>query len=502
MFSREKEGKMETHVNILTEEEKEKRKQAIEARREEERKAGAEKSKVLLIPTLIFAAITTLFLYDNFSGITMPLFAVGAVAYIRYIYGKLRPDGEVKKGYIFYIIGMVLLAIADTYTARGGLIFYNNVLMFVLIVGLILYMFVDEEGWTITKYLASGIEAVFGGIGCIADMISDNAAAVKYNKNEKTKTLVYCVLGVLIFIPVGGAIIALLCSADAIFDDYLTKIIENFFSLETMVLIPLFFIFVFTCGYCGIRYIDGNKISGEVKDRRVWPIAVANTVLLLIGIVYLLFSGIQIASVFLGQMQLPEGYTYARYIHEGYLQLMVVCFLNLCIVLFTKGFFKNHLSTKLLLTVISICTYIMLASAAIRLAMYIEAYDLTMLRIEVAWSLVMIAICMFLVTVYVYIDQMKLMHMLTGVAVIGLFALSMMRPDELIANYNLHSAKHVDYDYIYELSVDAAPYIAELNYYNINVTEYLEGELGDYKEYNGIRKFNFSKNRAKRYLDN
>ena len=49
---------------------------------------------------------------------------------------------------------------------------------------------------------------------------------------------------------------------------------------------------------------------------------------------YVLFCIIQIFSLFLGKMQHPAGYTYARYAREGFFQLLFVCMINVCLVLF------------------------------------------------------------------------------------------------------------------------------------------------------------------------
>ncbi|MFR8843973.1 MAG: DUF4153 domain-containing protein [Waltera sp.] len=51
------------------------------------------------------------------------------------------------------------------------------------------------------------------------------------------------------------------------------------------------------------------------------------------------FSGIQIFGLFLGKMQLPEGYTYAQYAREGFFQLLAVSILNLILVLVCLSFF-------------------------------------------------------------------------------------------------------------------------------------------------------------------
>jgi len=468
--------------------------------KEKQLKNGAAKSEILFIPTLIYAALATLFLYKNFSGITMPLFAILSILFIRYIHQKLRPAAADKRGWYLFLLGAALLGFANAYTARNELIIYNNLMIFVLLVGYAMYVFMNQTGWTLTKYALTFAEALAGTLGTVPDFINDSAGAVKYNKSEKTKTLVYCIIGVTIFIPVGGILIALLSSADLIFQNLLDNIAEKL-SLGTLFGIVIFFVVVLILVYSGIRNLDSGRVKEDTKDYRLLPIAVANTILILIDVLYITFSVIQIASVFLGRMQLPEGYTYAEYIHEGYYQLMTVCFLNLCIVLVTKGFFKNHISTKLLLTIVSICTYIMIASAAIRLYMYVQAYNLTTLRIEVAWSLVMIGICLAFITISIYIDRIQLMHLLTGTAVVGLFVLSMLRPDGLAADYNLSKGNSIDYQYMRELSADAAPYLAPYAKENAYIQDYfsdLDEELADYS---GIRKFNFSRYIAGKYIN-
>ena len=87
---------------------------------------------------------------------------------------------------------------------------------------------------------------------------------------------------------------------------------------------------------------------------------------------YVLFCIIQIFSLFLGKMQHPAGYTYARYAREGFFQLLFVCMINVCLVLFFMGCFRENGLKKILLTVISGCTYVMIASSAFRMCLYIQ----------------------------------------------------------------------------------------------------------------------------------
>jgi len=247
-----------------------------EKAKEEAEKLGAAKSNIMFIPTLIYAVLTTFFLYKNFSGITMPLFAVLTCLYALFLWKKLRPEAKEKRGWIFFLVGMLLLGTANTITARDELIVYNNLMMFVLIVGLVIYFFYNQKSWTLSKYIAVFFESMIGAIGSIGDLFGDSIAAIRLNKNEKTKTIVYCLIGVAIFIPVGGVLISLLASADIIFQNLLKNAVEML-SIDNLFGIIAFCILAFACAYCGIRYADSGKTKSTVTDHRLFPIAIAKS---------------------------------------------------------------------------------------------------------------------------------------------------------------------------------------------------------------------------------
>lgn len=92
-------------------------------------------------------------------------------------------------------------------------------------------------------------------------------------------------------------------------------------------------------------------------------------------------------------MQLPSGYTYARYAREGFFQLLFVCILNVIIVLLGSGLFRK-INIKCILILITLCTYIMIASSAYRMGLYVSEYGLTATRLCVFWALGVIALFM------------------------------------------------------------------------------------------------------------
>ena len=123
--------------------------------------------------------------------------------------------------------------------------------------------------------------------------------------------------------------------------------------------------------------------AAPVTDKRKYSPVIAITVNLVLLVVYLLYCGIQVIYLFMRQGTLPEGYTYSSYAHEGFFQLVFVCLINIMLVLLCRKYSADNLVLKSLLCLISGCTYVMIASAAYRMYLYIGAYKLTFLRLYV-----------------------------------------------------------------------------------------------------------------------
>lgn len=245
----------------------------------------------------------------------------------------------------------------------------------------------------------------------------------------------------------------------------------------------------------------------------------------LLSIPYLLFSVIQVLYLFLGNMTLPAGYTYAQYAREGFFQLLAVCIINLGIVLICLHLFRDSRILKTILLVLSGCTFIMILSSALRMILYIDTYALTFLRLFVLWSLAVIFLLMAGITAFIFYKRFPLFRFGIAVVTVCYLALSFSRPDSFIARYNL--ANGADYEYLSRLSADAAPVILDPanNPYLISVEDMLErtapDENGSYNadtfynsywmksyyskmEYRtkdlGMRNFNFSLYRTNRYI--
>ena len=159
------------------------------------------------------------------------------------------------------------------------------------------------------------------------------------------------------------------------------------------------------------------------------------------------------------------------------------------------------------------CTFVMTASSAWRMLLYIKAYQLTFLRISVLVSLFTIALLMTGGVVMILKPDFPLFRYGVVVVSVVYLAFSFSHVDYFIASYNLsqvETQKHenvVDYQYIYTLSTDAAPAIVK--YLQEQETtkrpswyEYYYNENQNVIEHISIRNFDLSHYLAKHLLEN
>ena len=227
----------------------------------------------------------------------------------------------------------------------------------------------------------------------------------------------------------------------------------------------------------------------------------------IMAFVYVLYSGIQILFLFFRlDTGLPEGVTYSQYAHQGFWQLLFVSIINFVTVLVCNRIFEEDRVLKLLLTVISVCTCIMILSAGYRMILYVSEYNLSFLRILVLWFLAVLMIIFFGVIYSIYRKEFRLFRYMTAVVSVCYILFSFSRPDALIADYNIRNvqtSKDTDIRYLmYSLSWDAAPRIAQISLEvldNSQLAEEMESyfrEIRKGSEEMSLRKWNYSRSEA------
>ena len=452
--------------------------------------------------SLIYAFFYTLFLYKNNSGITYPFF-VGGTCLFFFLY--LKKSGiTAKKFTLFPLISLLLLGISTCLTDSYVLIFFNKVGIFFLFFYMMIHNLYEDKKWDLPKYLGSVLNIAFTSLAYIFRPFTDfnayckNRALKKLSsenttegcaskdslinqKNSLKYIMKYILSGILIAMPLLFIILLLLYQADAVFSNMLDNLFD--FNLyidfeDDIYGIIFLFLFAFFASYAILSRIGNHNLKEEIIDKRTREPVTGITFTGLISLVYLVFCYIQIVYLFGGFGTLPENYTYSSYAREGFFQLVFVCIINLALVLSCMKHFRENTILKGILTFISICTYIMIASSTYRMLLYIQVYYLTFLRLFVLWALFVILLLMSGASIMIYRERFPFTRYCLITVTVLYILLSLSRPDYWIAAYNLNNSlfqnahtqyelesdnqsrnSYNDYYYLLHLSEDAAPVI-------------------------------------------
>ncbi len=436
------------------------------------------------IGSLVYALLYTFFLYKNSSGITYPFF-VGGTCLFFFLYLK-KSGTAAKKFSIFLTVSLILLGISTCSTDSWILLFFNKLGIFLLFFYMLLHNLYQDKKWDLSKYFGAIINITCTSIIFIFRPFTDltDYLACKSQKsapkNGKGK---YVFFGILIALPLLFVILLLLCSADIVFSNILDFLLGDVFTYiftGNIWGITALFLFAFFASYCILCRLSLRTIKEEVTDKRTAEPVIGITFTGIISLVYLIFCLIQMIYLFGGLGTLPEGYTYAMYAREGFFQLVFVCLINLALVLICMKRFRKNKVLKGILIFISLCTYIMIASSAYRMLLYIGTYHLTFLRLLVLWGLCVIFLLISGTLIMIFHEEFPFVkYCVVTVTVMYLF-FSFAHPDYWIARYNLShvyataaqtdtGAKedssyrgYNDFYYLRNLSADAAPVIFEM----------------------------------------
>lgn len=421
--------------------------------------------------TLAYAIFYTLCMYKNAGGITFPFFVIGSLGYLYLCVTKLGLT--LKKSSYFSIISCVLISISTIFTDNRDFWDINELAIFILIMCVILNQFYDTKDWKLGKYFTALFRQCFASFSCIIRPFTDAHDYNETHDKKSSKKFLFVLLGVLIAIPLVIVVLALLSEADAVFRQSMQVILDAI-ALETAFSVAWKIFYGFIFAYMLLAYSCKHTIEENVKNCRNFEPIIAITITSILSFVYILFSSVQIAYLFIGNLKLPEGYTYAEYAREGFFQLLAVSIINLVIVILCLTLFKESKALKVILTIFSICTYIMIISSALRMIMYIRYYYMTVDRVLVLWALTTLSIIFVGVLISIFKEDFKLFDYIRIVVTICYILLAFSRPDYIVADINLSQAptpkeanvssgnffladnKYTDFYYINNLSADAA----------------------------------------------
>ena len=442
---------------------------------------------------LLFGICFTACFFRARLGISYPVFALAAIALIQFVGVNLRnlrgdneaaqeqPRGQRGKGgnriAIPYYIAAFLIAVSVALTAKQTMQFFSTIAIVLLLeVAFLELLFSDtEKGRRFEERCKELFLLPFTAIAnCMSGLIDGFGflRKMKFFRNEKVR---HVLLGVLIAIPLLIVVFALLTSADMIFSSWTETAMDYIFFSSNPYLACLLTIVIYVVAYgimaaasrmmapkqAGAQTAIVQGAAGELQEKKGNNALTAITVTLLLTLVYLLFCGIQLYFLFGGgKVSLPDGFTYAEYARQGFFQLLAVTILNVVILMFCRKAAGESIVLRVVLTVFSVCTYVMIASAAMRMLLYVDAYSLSFLRILVLWFLALNTLLVTGIILAIYRASFPLFRYFVAVSAVCYIVLAYANVDYIIASYNTKSQEKmekIDIDYLTTLSSDAAP---------------------------------------------
>lgn len=477
--------------------------------------------------SLLYGILFTFSLYRNLFGGAYILYTIGTVAVLGMFLNRINQ--KVKKETKLYFAAVVLCGISTCITSSGVIQFFNWCFSIGLLLMAMIAQFFEEREWNAFSYMAYLPSLFFQSVGCLFQPIRDMKKyfhrEVKNPNKIDRKMVGFVLVGLLCGFGALLIIFPLLLGSDMIFNRIFGDLFDVFSfanitpNMWNAIQILLMILIGFSAMYA--FFYASSKADFPLKPERKMPYchpAAGIAFSVMIAAVYLIYSEIQIVYLFLGR-GLPEGITYSEYARSGFWQLVAVAFINVGMVLVCMYLFMENKWLKWILTVISGCTFIMMISAAYRMALYVSVYHLTTQRVLVFWALAVLAFIMTGVIISIYNKKFKLITYAICVAVCGYLVLSFSQPGYWIAKYNVTHMEKISYNdlsyMMFRLSDDAAPVIAELSAEDIVMEDGMEfGEreirsmfynyfttISEENEERSLREMTISGMRAKRAAD-
>ena len=416
------------------------------------------------ILSIAYGIMASFCLYHNPLGIAVPVFAAVSYGVIFLVLKRIKV--KIKKGSLFLGAVTFLIGLSTCFTTNVVVGYHMNRLAMVLLFCIfILHQFHEDGKWNVGKYVTSILIYLAQALSMIYCPFTHLIHFIRSIKSRKYRTVLRLLAGVCAAVPAMIILSLLLASADMVFQNMLDTVIEEFLNPFTLFPVTLQAVAWTLTLYCLVCSAWAGEISDDTADRQCCSPVAAISFMSMIAAVYLVFCGIQIVYLFMGRGSLPWGMTYSDYARQGFFQLLFVAVLNLVMVLMCIKYCREHVLLKAILLVISLCTYVMIASAVYRMMLYVQQYHLTFLRVLVLWFLAMLVVLMAGVVLLIFNRAFPLFRFCLVAISVFYLGFAWIKPDYVIARYNVeHGACQGEegLGYFAALSSDAAPVVAGL----------------------------------------
>ena len=336
---------------------------------------------------------------------------------------------------------------------------------------------VKLSAYLIGDTVKQGLSIPLHNFGCCA------AGMTRYLKGKKFKTALPALIGILLSLPLIAVVISLLASADSAFEHFIKSVFKSFsfdkaitYIIQFIIGIPVAF-YLFGLVYGNVKGRHTDKITIESADAaakgiRIAPGSAVCSILAVFNAIYLTFFTVQAAYLFSAfSGRLPEAFSHSEYARRGFFELCAVAGINLGLLTVSNLTMRrdakksaNILRVETLL--ISAFTILLIITALSKMAMYVNAYGLTRLRVYTSWFMLLLCFVFAVIIVRQFTKFNSSKLIIIGAAAMFML-LSFGNVDFLIAKYNIGrleagTLESLDVDTLRELSDAAVPAIYEM----------------------------------------
>lgn len=338
-------------------------------------------------------------------------------------------------------------------------------------------------------------------------------------REGKRSKLKMVLIGLAAAVPVLLVAGVLLSNADAAFEAALKRFLETLgqSALQLLLAVILFFP-LFSLLFALTRGEELPKQSpAQQKEGRVDPV-ITTTFLAAVSLLYVAYLCTQLAYFFSGFAGLlPEEYSAAEYARRGFFELCAVAGINLIMLLLAAGLSRRRENRKLPLPVqilsafICLFTLILIAVAESKMALYVQHFGMTRMRLMVSLFMLLLAFAFVLLMIQIFVERFAYMKVLLAAGCLLLLAMSFAGVDRTVLRYNkwAYEKGHletIDTTAYWELGDDKISYLIELSYSRDETMrepakEQLKAWLAENENLPAtLASYNYTKQKAQEYM--
>ena len=466
-----------------------------------------------LLTIFILTIWHSILLYSKSLGLNVILFIVPLLIFLIIVLKK-KDLIKNKKGLLF-AIPIVLLSATYFIYDHTFLRALNALVIPTLII--LMYIFTVRPTNRFTRAFTDAIYLVFEPLGCIGKVFNllgmKLGKIFKLSKDGKKK-----LVSILIVTPITIVVLYLLSKGDMMFAklmDHVITVLKNIKFAELLgrfIIISILFIYLASVvNYLLFNY--DNKNSSVSQKRKYEPFTM-NLLLTVLNIIYLVFAAIQVVSLVFHKV--ASSIDYAKYARSGFFWLIVISIINLTILILTKRV-KNEETNKYIKvmgTIMTLLTLVVIASAFVRMYMYCDYFGYTTLRLTVYSGLITLAILLIPTLIYLFNSKSNVFKHYLSIIVVSYTIMNLIPLNNIIANHNIeryNETGKIDQYYLQNYSADNVEYLTKL-YDNIKPENHSANKEIDIYDLNwylfngvdvdtkGFQEFNISKQKAKKVL--